>query len=476
MTLYFSNTLLALFGGTFLAALFSLREFFKANFLSFFGGIFLGIFVHFLNQKALSGTSNLPIFDSLAIIFILILPFCLKFKNFYFHFMVYLILGLSFGYIYANISANFKIFSGEILDTLSLKNLFFCILAFVILALVFKAINFVKFRVNRAVMITISILGIMFIFTDRIASLFLSFMQNGVILTHSWLLSIVAKITYFNLFLPFVFACFSIVLAIYFFISRPKKISRTDIVKFRQNEQLRHLAKNFLICMIILNFTICAIFVYYIKIESAPLKITDSVEVSPKNGYFEFDAKIALDNKLHRFAYVTDEGKEVRFFIINRFKDKLAPVMVFDACSICGDMGYLLKGGELICISCNVRIFLPTVGKAGGCNPIPMNYEYDGKTLKVSLKEIEDGAGFFTKTVEKTVIDPVSHKKIKNDSKFRYLYYGRTYFFENERNLAEFEDNPEKFITINGEISGVDAPSRNTDEMGTKNLQNGDKK
>jgi len=228
--------------------------------------------------------------------------------------------------------------------------------------------------------------------------------------------------------------------------------------------------------MIILNFTICAIFIYYIKIESAPLKITDSVEVSPKNGYFEFDAKIALDNKLHRFAYVTDEGKEVRFFIINRFKDKLAPVMVFDACSICGDMGYLLKGGELICISCNVRIFLPTVGKAGGCNPIPMNYEYDGKTLKVSLKEIEDGAGFFTKTVEKTVIDPVSHKKIKNDSKFRYLYYGRTYFFENERNLAEFEDNPEKFITINGEISGVDTPSRNTDEMGTKNLQNGDKK
>lgn len=457
MTLFFANITLALFGAVFLTALFSLREFFKANFLPFFGGIFLGIFVYFLNQKALSGASNLPFFDVLAIIFMLVLPFCLKFKNFYFHVIVYFLLGLSFGYIYSNTGANFKIFSGEILDTLSLKNLFFCVLAFVLLMLSFVAINFVKFRIRFAICISIGVICITLMVIDRVASLVLFFMQNGIILTHSWLLSVVAKVIYFSLFLPFIFTGFSVIFALIFFISRPKKIANINIIEFRKNKQLRYLARNFLLNLIVLNLIICSILAYYIKIESAPLKITDFKQVEPNGAYFEFDAKIALDNKLHRFAYITDEGKEVRFFIINRFKDKLSPVMVFDACSICGDMGYLLKGDDLICISCNVRIFLPSVGKLGGCNPLPMDYEYDGKTLRVSLKEIESGASYFTKVVEKMVVDPVSHKKIKNSTKFRNLYYGKTYFFENEENLAKFEAEPEKFVTTRGEILGINA-------------------
>lgn len=455
MSLYFVNVVVSLFYATFFAALNSQKNFIKANFLPFFGGIFFGCFVYFLNQKSLNAANNLPFFQILALIFALILPFCLKFKNFYFHIVSFLIFGLAFGYIYSHTSADFKVFVGEILDSLSLKNLFFLIFGFLVLFLSFWAINFIKFKISKLSFSLFLILSLIIIITDKIGFLTLSLMQSGKIETHSQVLSIVAKILYFHNFLPFVFALFSVILGLLFFISRPKKTDRSDIIKFRQNEQNRKIRANFLICVFVLNFIICAICLYFIKIESAPLKIGRYDIIEPKGGIFEFDAKIANDNELHRFAYITDEGKEVRFFIVNRFKDKLSPVIVFDACSICGDMGYLKKGDDLICISCNVRIFLPSVGKVGGCNPIPMNYEYDGKTIKVTLKEIESGASFFSKVVEKMVIDPVSHKKIKNDSKFRHLYYGRTYFFENEQNLAEFEKNAEKYVSENGEILGL---------------------
>ncbi|MBO7475533.1 MAG: YHS domain-containing protein, partial [Campylobacter sp.] len=84
------------------------------------------------------------------------------------------------------------------------------------------------------------------------------------------------------------------------------------------------------------------------------------------------------------------------------------------------------------------------------CNPIPLEYKFDGKEIIISLKEIEKGASFFSEVVEKMVTDPVSREKIKNNSKFRYLYYGRTYFFEDAKNQAEFEANPEKFVDTNG--------------------------
>lgn len=114
--------------------------------------------------------------------------------------------------------------------------------------------------------------------------------------------------------------------------------------------------------------------------------------------------------------------------------------------------GIYKSGDNLICISCNVRIFLPSVGKAGGCNPIPFDYKYDGKNVTIGLQEIQKGATFFSKIVEKKVVDPVSKKEISNSSKFNYIYYGRTYFFENHDNQMLFEENPENYVTTSGEL------------------------
>ena len=58
----------------------------------------------------------------------------------------------------------------------------------------------------------------------------------------------------------------------------------------------------------------------------------------------------------------------------------------------------------------------------------------------------------FSKVVEKEVIDPVSRKKVSNQNSRSYLYYNRTYFFENNQTQAEFEAHPEKYVDINGTL------------------------
>ena len=259
----------------------------------------------------------------------------------------------------------------------------------------------------------------------------------------------IAKIIYFNSFLPIIFSLILIILGA-FGLKFEKCKNKENIIKFREFEAGKFKAFSEFFYALLCGGVIIFISLFYILVASKPPKIDNPTIIEPINNEFKFNAEILKDNKLHRYAYITDDGHKVRFFLINKFKDKLAPVAVFDACSICGDMGYVKKTDELICISCNVRIFLPSVGKTGGCNPIPFEYKFDGKEIIISLKEIEKGASFFSEVVEKIVTDPVSREKIKNSSKFRYLYYGRTYFFENSQNQAEFEANPENFVDTNG--------------------------
>ena len=81
-----------------------------------------------------------------------------------------------------------------------------------------------------------------------------------------------------------------------------------------------------------------------------------------------------------------------------------------------------------------------------------MPFEFDGKHISVTYDTIVEGARMFSKVVEKEVIDPVSRKKVSNQNSRSYLYYNRTYFFENNQTQAEFEAHPEKYVDINGTL------------------------
>ena len=154
------------------------------------------------------------------------------------------------------------------------------------------------------------------------------------------------------------------------------------------------------------------------------------------------------DGDLHRFAWVSAEGKVVRFFVIDRFPGEWSPAVVFDACLLCGDTGYAMQGDQVVCVACGVRLFRPNVGKSGGCNPVPIEgWSQAGGEIVVPRKSLEAGLNFFKAVVELEVIDPVDGSRVKNTTApHRYSYGTKTYFFRTEENYQRFVDKPEDFV------------------------------
>lgn len=188
---------------------------------------------------------------------------------------------------------------------------------------------------------------------------------------------------------------------------------------------------------------------YWEKVASQPPQLSEAVPVQLNE---KDEVHLALeplkDGKLHRFVWIADDGKAVRFFIINRQPSKVSMAAVFDACLLCGDQGYVMQGNQVVCVGCGVHMFIPSIGKPGGCNPVPIeDWLQTDNEIIISRKSLEDGLNLFSTIVEIDVQDPISGTKLKNTkTEFKYSHEGHTYFFENEKNLDQFRDNPEKYL------------------------------
>ena len=86
----------------------------------------------------------------------------------------------------------------------------------------------------------------------------------------------------------------------------------------------------------------------------------------PKKGEVNLE-----DGKLHKYLFKKG-GKEARFFVLMTPQGKLT--VALDACAICKPDGYGQAEGTVICYYCKTLIPLETVGKPGGCNPVPINF------------------------------------------------------------------------------------------------------
>ena len=187
---------------------------------------------------------------------------------------------------------------------------------------------------------------------------------------------------------------------------------------------------------------------YWDKIASQPPQLSEAVPVKlNEQNQIQIPIEQVKDGKLHRFVWIADDGKAVRFFIINRLLDRLSLAAVFDACILCGDQGYVMENDQVICVGCGVRMFIPSIGKPGGCNPVPIeDWQQTDSQVIIHKKNLEDGLNLFSTIVEIEVTDPISGKKLSNlQTEFKYNHDGKTYFFENEKNLEEFRENPEKY-------------------------------
>ena len=86
----------------------------------------------------------------------------------------------------------------------------------------------------------------------------------------------------------------------------------------------------------------------------------------PKKGEIDLE-----DGKLHKYLFKQGE-REARFFVLMTPAGQLT--VDLDACSICKPNGYGQAEGTVICYYCVTLIPLETVGKPGGCNPVPVPF------------------------------------------------------------------------------------------------------
>lgn len=122
----------------------------------------------------------------------------------------------------------------------------------------------------------------------------------------------------------------------------------------------------------------------YAKANSAP----PAARAVAARGAGADDLRIPLsevqDGNLH--LYTANAGNQsFRFLII---KKPQGWGVALDACRICGAEGYRQDGQNVVCRHCGSAIYVPTIGEAGGCNPVGVPFTQDGGELVVHVSAL----------------------------------------------------------------------------------------
>src|SRR5262249_42022617 len=90
------------------------------------------------------------------------------------------------------------------------------------------------------------------------------------------------------------------------------------------------------------------------------------------------------DGNLHIFT-VKSGTQDFHFIII---KKPQGWGVALDACRICGAEGYRQDGQNVVCRHCASAIYIPTIGEAGGCNPVGLLFRIEGSEIVVNVSSI----------------------------------------------------------------------------------------
>jgi len=117
--------------------------------------------------------------------------------------------------------------------------------------------------------------------------------------------------------------------------------------------------------------------------------------VTAENGDVKVQLSALTGSAASYFVYNAN-GKDIKFFAL-RASDGTVRVAL-DSCTSCyhAKLGYRQNGEAMICNNCGMSFKSTDVGHiTGGCSPIPLKNNQDGKTLTVKAKDLEEGAKYF---------------------------------------------------------------------------------
>jgi len=100
------------------------------------------------------------------------------------------------------------------------------------------------------------------------------------------------------------------------------------------------------------------------------------------------------DGDLHRYSAV-ENSAEIRFWLYKKPDGKIATV--FDACEICGAVGFYKTSTGIVCKNCSAPVNPQSVGTGGGCNPVPLTAEVSSDAVIIQEADLAAKTALFQK-------------------------------------------------------------------------------
>jgi len=148
------------------------------------------------------------------------------------------------------------------------------------------------------------------------------------------------------------------------------------------------------------NLVVASAFVFILMVTAEFVYTRSVAALSPattisfdKDGHAVVDVKDLPQGELRRYS-ADVKGVPVRFLLYRKPDGKVESV--FDACQICGGVGFYKDSKGIVCKNCSAPINPQSVGQAGGCNPIPLPSSQDGDAVVISNTDLARQAGQFS--------------------------------------------------------------------------------
>ncbi len=138
------------------------------------------------------------------------------------------------------------------------------------------------------------------------------------------------------------------------------------------------------------------VFIALITAEFIYTKSVSALSAATGVSFVNGEVKIPLaqisDGDLHRFQ-AQENGTPIRFWLYQKPDGKVATV--FDACQICGAVGFYKTANGVVCKNCAAPINPQSVGTAGGCNPVPLKATQTADAVIIQESDIAAGNRMF---------------------------------------------------------------------------------
>ncbi len=150
-------------------------------------------------------------------------------------------------------------------------------------------------------------------------------------------------------------------------------------VEWERRKQRRWMFAAAFTCLAVVS-ALAADFVYD-RVKAAP---PEARLVAAQGGQVAIPLAEVSDGDLHIYT-VEIQGAAVRFLVIRKPNGWGTAL---DACQICGPVGYRQDASNVICRHCGSAIYIPSIGDAGGCNPVRLPSRVEAGELVIDLSAL----------------------------------------------------------------------------------------